>query len=211
MSIKVAFLDVGNADSIVVLLPNNSALLIDVPKPRRTLEYLVKHKVEHIETIYFTHAHHDHFPSWSTLKTFIAEWLKVRNIKTLCLPTEALRDAFVLLRSGRLSPHQSELLRDALSSLTEWLDSNRFDLVRGEYAQYPDQYGPVSVFRLHPDFLYFERTQAENSSRLNDTSLVLRLDYGAFRLLLPADVERNGLSRLFTRVSQERLYCNVMY
>jgi len=30
MSIKVAFLDVGNADSIVVLLPNNSALLIGI-------------------------------------------------------------------------------------------------------------------------------------------------------------------------------------
>lgn len=60
--VKVAFLDVGQGDSIIVTVPDTGeAVVIDCPEADTVIEYLRAEKVRFIRALIITHLHLDHF------------------------------------------------------------------------------------------------------------------------------------------------------
>lgn len=61
-SVKVAFLDVGQGDSIVVTVPDTGeAVVIDCPEADTVIEYLRGEDIRFIRALIITHLHLDHF------------------------------------------------------------------------------------------------------------------------------------------------------
>lgn len=209
MTLEIAFLDVGNADSIVVLPPAASAVVIDVPKPRRIHEWLEDRERTAIDCLYFTHDHRDHLPSLSVLKTFVAEWLQKGTLKLLRLPSEAIRNIHQSAITNGDSNRVARL-RDALDHLDLWEETGVLEVIRGERDQLPHHFGEMVIHVLHPRFLFFERHSAAHSHKINETSLVLRVEYGKFSTLLLADIEQTGLTRLLELCSDDELKCQIV-
>lgn len=205
MTLEIAFLDVGNADSIVILPPGSSAIIIDAPKPRRIQERLEDRERITIDCLYFTHDHRDHLPSLSVLKTFVAEWLKKGKLNFLCLPSGAADKARKLADSNK-----DARLRDALDRLSLWEEEKEFEVIRAERGPLPHRFGEVVIYVLHPRFLFSERHSATHPHKINETALVLRVEYGEFSMLLLADVEQAGLTKLLGLCSDDELQCQIV-
>jgi hypothetical protein len=106
MTCEIAFLPVGNADSIVIRPAGGSAVVIDLHKIPTLLKWFQNKKETNISRIYITHEHRDHFPSLEDLVTFLENWLKRGTVGTLCLPYEVYKD-FVCTEVTRTCVHSA--------------------------------------------------------------------------------------------------------
>jgi len=114
MTCEIAFLPVGNADSIVIRPAGGSAVVIDLHKIPILLKWFQNKKETNISRIYITHEHLDHFPSLEDLVTFLENWLKRGTVGTLCLPYEVYKEAKKKVASSRGA---NKRLEDALLRL----------------------------------------------------------------------------------------------
>jgi beta-lactamase superfamily II metal-dependent hydrolase len=194
--IEVAFLDVGNADSIVVITPKRSAIVIDVPRPLQVESWLNQQDCSAIDAVFFTHNHRDHTPALDKLVVFLNLWLRTGTIAQVYLPTEYIATAI-----------DNPLLEDALEKLVRW-DSREFAIERAEKRPSPIKLGDIDVRILHPSFLFVE--QHRKRMKPNEPSLVLSLEYGEFRSLLLADIEGAGLETLLGYTDDNDLKCNII-
>jgi beta-lactamase superfamily II metal-dependent hydrolase len=213
VTLELVFLDVGNADCIVIVPPENQALIIDVPDSGRLYRWLLQRDISYIECIYITHGHRDHLPSLSQLVTFLERWFKKGRgtLGTLYLPTEITRRNSHL--NERLKEHNKEkfdLYQSAMDILDSWEQSGQITVARSEHRPSAERHGLVSVRALHPTPLYVDSYSYLHPNRLNDLSLVLRIEYGAFHALFPADIERDGLRNMLARYSDKELHCHVL-
>lgn len=195
--IEVAFLDVGNADSIVVIKPQQSAIVIDVPRPLQVESWLNRHGCSSIDAIFFTHDHRDHIPALNNLVDFLHLWLKTKTIAQVYLPTEYIRNADAT----------NPLLKDAFEKLSRWA-GRKFAVERAEKRASPIQVKDISIRILHPPFLFVEKLTER--PKPNESSLVLSLEYREFSALLLADIEGKGLETLLNETSEGDLRCNVI-
>jgi beta-lactamase superfamily II metal-dependent hydrolase len=210
LTIEIAFLDVGNADSIVILPTDASAVLVDIADSTKIVNWLKQHKQKDISCIYFTHAHTDHAPSLFILTTFISEWLKQGTVQKVILPKAILKKAFDSTRKNG-DEKQKQLSQHALARIKLWEDVERIIAFESrEVRETPDQFGTTSIFILHPTFKFSVKIESENKNRHNETSLVLSVQYGSFKALLLADVEEEGLTELLKRCTDQELQCNVL-
>ena len=207
MSINVTFLDVGNGDCIIISQSNTSAVVVDVRSTRRLEKWLEDHEIKLIDCLYITHEHQDHFPSLTDFVTFIENWLKKdgTQVKRLCLPTEIIRNPNALINNTNMDDAQKKRLQSALDKLDLWETRKILEILRGERGSSPHTYGDIHIDILHPFFSGFERQNAKRPNSLNETSVVLRIDYGAFRALLLADLENSGISVLLERYTDSDL------
>lgn len=189
--IEVAFLDVGNADSIVITTSAQSGIVVDVGKPRQTEDWLTQRGCKHIEGLFFTHKHQDHTPSLDKLVTFLDGWLETRTIGKIYLPTDYIRLA---INTPRMQHSFAKL---------SLLDGK---ISRAETSNSPIELGSMGILHiLHPSFLFVEQNSSSNA-----LSLILRLEYGCFSALLLADIEGAGLKALLNKSSADCLKCNVL-
>ncbi len=66
--IKVAFLDVGQGDTIVVSCPTTSeAIVVDCTDANSVLDYLEQEQIAYLRTVIITHLHEDHYREVATL------------------------------------------------------------------------------------------------------------------------------------------------
>ncbi len=213
MTLKLAFLDVGNADCIVILPPDDQALIIDVPKSGHLRKWLFQHHISRIESIYITHGHRDHLPYLSELVTFLEGWFQnsQRTLGTLYLPTEITRPNSQLNELLKANNKQKyDLYQHAMATLNNWEQDGQITVARSEHQSSAVQHGHVSIRALHPTPLYVDSYSYQHPGRLNDLSLVLRLEYGTFYALFPADIERDGLRNMLTRCADEELRCHIL-
>lgn len=207
MTTQFVFLDVGNADSMIVQSGESSAIIIDIPKPSVVRKWLERQGIVNIDCIYFTHGHADHLPSLYRIVTFIKEWLKNGSVKTVCIPTETIRKAWKTLQisASKKTSKRSQQLSHALAHLKQWEQEKTMVVKRVERDPYPHKYGPLDVYVLHPSYLFYEAHHTQYSRKLNETSLVLRIEYGDFSALLLADVEGSGVKELLSYSKNEEL------
>ncbi len=213
MKLKLAFLDVGNADCTVILPSEDRAIIIDVPQYRLVREWLLQNNIRHIESIYITHGYRDHLPSLSQLVTFLEQWFTAceGTLGTLYLPTEVMRHNPQL--NDLLRAHNEEKYnkyRHAMDTLEEWEVDGRIAVDRSEQRPSGVQHGIVSIRALHPAPMYVERYLYQYPDNLNELSLVLRLEYGSFAALFSADIERDGLRKMLARCTDEDLRCHIL-
>lgn len=212
MTTQFVFLDVGNADSMIVQSGDASAIIIDIPKPSVVRKWLERQGVVNIDCIYFTHGHADHLPSLYRVVTFIKEWLKHGVVKTVCIPTETIRKAWKRLQASasEKASRKNQQLGHALARLRQWEREKTVVVKRVERDPYPHKYGPLDVYVLHPSYLFYEAHHTKYSRKLNETSLVLRIEYGDFSALMLADVEGSGVKELLSYSQDEELRANLV-
>jgi beta-lactamase superfamily II metal-dependent hydrolase len=86
----------------------------------------------------------------------------------------------------------------------------RLDIIRGEFLPNPLRFADASIHVLHPHVILSELHRSQKPGKINETSLVLRFEYGYFSLLLLGDIEKEGLSSLLRFCRKPELRCNIV-
>lgn len=164
---KVIVLDVGQADSILVLTPGGKTALVDAGEPgdgKVILAALKKYGVDHIDLLVATHAHADHIGAADE----VIRGVPVANV----------------LYSG--VPNTTKNYEDFLKAV----DEKQARLVRAEPGQTFELGGGAVMRVLAPIQPLFSKDDLRSGgNEPNANSVVTRLDYGAFSILLTGDAE----------------------
>jgi len=172
--LEATFIDVGQGDSAFVRLPNGSALLVDAgPRPEWTdfdtgervvVPYLLTRGVRHLDWIVQSHSDNDHAGGVPGVldSLSVAELVGLPPGPVPLATDRATRESLV----RRRVPSELGAGRILADVVVEGVPL-RIAVVR-----------PMSDGEI--DY---------SDDDVNDDSLVLRIDYGAFSMLLPGDIE----------------------
>ncbi len=164
---KVYVLDVGQGDSILVVTPGGKTALVDAGEPgdgKVILAALKKYGVDHIDLFVATHAHADHIGAADE----VIKGIPVANV----------------LYSG--VPHTTKNYEDFLKAV----DEKKIPLVRAEPGQSFELGGGARMLVLAPIAPLFGKEDLRSGgNEPNANSVVTRLDYGKFSMLLTGDAE----------------------
>ena len=170
------FLDVGQGDSTIVALPEGGGVLVDCPSGSVPIvvDHLEQARITTLQLVVVSHSDLDHAGGVvDTIKGF---------------PGRTLEIAFFPDRVRDPDPHSDRKYRVLLQDMAR--------LARqGCKLWYPEagqeiRFGDVTVSILHP--AREDRLDALSRSNPNASSIALRIDYVGARILLGADVERQG-------------------
>ncbi len=176
--LRVHVLDVGQGDAILVLTPSNKAVLVDAGTPRSTqavLNALNRYNVQQIDLFIATHAHADHIGGADNVLNAI--------------PTRVILDSRVphttqTYRSFREAAERA--VRERGAQYTTASPGQRFDLGDGAVVTI---LGPVEPYFTAQDL-------RAGGNEPNANSIIARLDYGDFSILLTGDAEMQTEQRL---------------
>lgn len=169
--LRVTFLDVGSGDAIIVQVPGHT-LMIDGggtydgrfdPGRQIIAPWLWQQYIRRFDLMVLTHMHPDHARGLASL---------LRLFPARQLLTNA-------------SPMTSDYLRDLLDAAQRW--GTRHDQAPASPRQW--QWGGLAMTLLVPPDPTTPAATPWRPRNENDRSLVLRLQYGAVRLLLTGDME----------------------
>ena len=170
------FLDVGQGDSTVAVLPGGGGILVDCPAGRAPIVvgFLERSSITHLELAVITHSDVDHAGGVvDVIKGFPGTTLRIGALVDRDTPSDPsanmkhrvlLRDLAKLMRKGAV----------------HW----------APYADQQIELGGVSVYALHPSEA--DRLDALSVNDRNNCSITLRLEYAGIRVLLPGDLQRKG-------------------
>ena len=152
MTCQITFLPVGNADSMVIQA-DDSTVIVDMGKLHVLESWLEENHISHIDRVYITHAHGDHFPSLVKLKDFLEDWKNKGGIGKVHLPYRVLELAE---KKVVASPHnlKNPPLRLALKRIKEWsLNRNpMFSPIVRDGESYSQKYLNIEgLFRVQGD------------------------------------------------------------
>ena len=199
MSLSLNFLAVGNADCII-LLEVDHTVVVDAPQLGRLRDWLKSRRRSHIDCLFFTHDHADHFSGLAAFAEFARAWLdSTGTIGRVCLPARVLERAKKkLIESPDAKKSSSAYLRlkAALSFFSErsWyrkltpLSSGTVPLSIGD-TTYTVLWPPTSAI------------ETWSKAQQNALSLVLKVEHGPFAALLMGDLDGDGLSNLVASAS----------
>lgn len=152
-NLKVTFIDVGQADSILIEC-NNHNMLIDAGNNEdgeKLASYLKKQNINHFDYVFATHPHEDHIGGMDDI------------IKQIKIDNFYMPDVITTTRT----------FEDVLDALEE----------KGIYYQVPDIDEEMNLSDAIIKVLYV----GNNVSNLNESSVVLKLEYGNISFLLTGD------------------------
>ena len=164
---KVVVLDVGQGDSILVITPGGKTALVDAGEPgdgKVILAAMKKYGVDHIDLLVATHSHADHIGAAD-------EVIKGTNVGHV-------------LYSG-----VSNTTRNYADFLKA-VDEKQVQLTRAEPGQQFELGGGAVIRVLAPIAPLFTKEDLRSGgNEPNANSVVARLDYGEFSMLLTGDAE----------------------
>ncbi|HEX6625554.1 MAG TPA: ComEC/Rec2 family competence protein, partial [Pyrinomonadaceae bacterium] len=172
--LQVRVLDVGQADSILIQAPSGKTVLVDAGEPgdgKRILEALKKYGAAQIDLLVATHAHADHIGA----------------------ADEVIKGATVgrVLYSG--VPNTTKNYQDFLKAI----DEKKLELIKAAPGQTFDLGDGVVLTVLAPSEPLFTKDELRSGgNEPNANSVVMRLDYGDFSMLLTGDAEAQTEERL---------------
>ena len=177
-NLEVTFLDVGQGDAHFLRFPNKSTMLIDAGAASpywnnglNTILPFLKHKGNlHLNYMVCSHAHDDHIGGFYDLVNKV-------DVDTMVLS---------------YYDYNSKLYLDLISLCTR-------KKIPIKYVQRGDQLFPdrsCRVYVLHPD-AEFSHAISRDGSECNNSSIVLKVQYGNNGILFTGDLERNGEQTLF--------------
>ena len=175
--LRVHMLDVGQGDSILIIAPGGKTALVDAGNPgngKKILAALQREGVQQIDLLVATHAHADHIGAADE----VIKGATVRNV----------------LDSG--VPNTTKNYEDFLKAIKD----RGASLVTAEPGQTFDLGGGAVLSVLGPVPPLFTKDQLRGGgNEPNANSVVLRLDYGEFSMLLTGDAEAQTEQRLVER------------
>jgi beta-lactamase superfamily II metal-dependent hydrolase len=205
-TVRIAFLDVGQGDSIVVSIPETQeAVIVDCPDAVAVFEYLRAQHIRHIRGLLITHLHLDHFKDTvkflencstqlgTQCERLIFNWPSNRKIPA---PDADNHD--------RIYPndrHNERQKRTAYQELLSWTNMHEDDClpVLRERAQMPLNGSIPHIIKiLQPSHGQMGKLLELG---LNNTSAILRVQGSGTSALLTADIEPAGWRELQQRNS----------
>lgn len=204
--IKLAFLDVGQGDTTVISCPDTQeAIVVDCIDSEAVIEYFEREQIKHLRGVIITHLHADHYKQTADLLYECDKMVEVQGCEILAT-TEAVPKT---ASSKRYPPDDDQHSTDAdlplvgrgktrsstssLSKLYDWCKNNQAKCqmilaapnvalpIRGTITQ--------GLQILHPPFFAYPTLRA---SRLNNISVVLRIEGPGSSALLTGDLEPEG-------------------
>jgi beta-lactamase superfamily II metal-dependent hydrolase len=170
-NLTIVFIDVGQGDSILVILPNTKTLLIDGGEREgygKVLATLQEHGLSYVDVVVATHPHADHIGGL------------VDVIKSV--------DIGEVLDSGQV--HTTQTFEDFLDTI----DTKQIPLRSVRQGDSINLDPTVKIDVLNPPVNLLD--SADNEADFNDNSVVLKLAYGEFSALLTGDMEERNEARL---------------
>ena len=170
-NLTMSFIDVGQGDSILVILPNTKTLLIDGGERQssgKVLSTLQEYGLSYIDVIVATHPHADHIGG-------LIDVINTVNVGQV-------------LDSGQM--HTTQTFEDLLDSIYNKQIPLR-SVSEGESINLDPT---VKIDVLNPPASIPDG--ANNEGEFNDNSVVLKLTYGNFSALLTGDMEERNEARL---------------
>ena len=220
--LQVHVLDVGpiNGDAILIITPSGRSILVDAgdtSKSKAVLEALKRYKVDQIDYFIVTHPHPDHMGG----ATAVIKAVKVLNVidngQGPSLPADLAAEAKSASRAvdkktvvGKGFAGDKKLAPKKLSkaaSITKFYDDYKDALSKSgahyDKAQPGTKYdlgGGVLLTIIGPSEPLFTKEQMKGGgNETNANSVVARLDYGAFSMLLPGDAEEQTEHRMVSK------------
>jgi len=172
--LKVVVLDVGQGDSVLIVAPGGKTALVDAGEPgdgKVILEALKRHGVGQVDLFVATHAHADHIGAADE----VIDKIPVGRV----------------LYSG--VPNSTKNYEDFLKAVQK----KGLDLIRAEPGQTFEMGGGAVLRVLGPTEPLFKKEDLRSGgNEPNANSVVARLDYGEFSMLLTGDAEAQTEDRL---------------
>ena len=207
--LKVHILDVGpvNGDSILIISPTGTTVLVDAGdtgKGKVVLEALKRYNVQQLDYLIATHPHPDHIGSADE----VIKGTKVLNVIDNGL--EPTLPASVARAKPTPTPNTKQPSKrqpDRRPASVKFFDEYK-EAVQQSGARYEkaepgktlDLGGGARLTILGPTPPVFTKEQMKSGgNEPNANSIVARLDYGNFSLLLPGDAEEQTEHRLLTK------------
>ncbi|MGH9871255.1 MAG: ComEC/Rec2 family competence protein [Pyrinomonadaceae bacterium] len=210
--LQVHILDVGpvEGDSILIIMPGGKSVLIDAGdtgKGKVVIEALKRYNVQQVDYFVATHPHPDHIGGADE----VFKVTKVLNVIDNGLGPEVPES----LQSkpatpGGKNPNKKTAppgKSNKSNSITKFYDEYKEAVAQSgahyEKAQAGAKYdlgGGARLTILAPTEPLFTKDQLKTGGNLpNANSIVMRLDYGDFSMLLPGDAEEQTEHRLLTK------------
>ena len=175
--LRVHVLDVGQADAILIISPAGKATLVDAGAPgsgKKILGAMQRYGVSEIDLLIATHAHADHIGAAD-------EVIKGTTVKRVL-------DSRV--------PNTTKNYQDFLAAI----DERGVEYIGAEPGQKFELGGGAIIRVLAPIPPVFTKEQLRSGgNEPNANSVVLRLDYGEFSMLLTGDAEAQTEDRLLQK------------
>jgi competence protein ComEC len=171
-NLTLSFIDVGQGDSILVILPNTKTLLIDGGERQssgKVLSTLQEYGLSYIDVIVATHPHADHIGG-------LIDVINTVNVGQV-------------LDSGQM--HTTQTFEDLLDAIYNKQIPLR-SVSEGESINLDPT---VRIDVLNPAASIIV-DGGSNEAEFNDNSVVLKITYGNFSALLTGDMEERSESRL---------------
>ena len=175
--LSAIFLDVGQGDSTVVVLPDGGGVLVDCPagSAPAVVDQLERAQITSLDLVVISHSDLDHAGGIvDTIRGFQGVTTKVAFFPDRVRDPD--RDANRKYR--RLLQNLAGLVRQGVELLCE------------PHAGQALEFGDVTISILHP--AREDRLDALAQANPNDSSITLRVDYAGVGILLPADLQRQG-------------------
>jgi competence protein ComEC len=207
--LQVHILDVGpgNGDSILIIAPGGKTVLVDAGdagKGKVILEALQRYKVQQLDYFIGTHPHPDHLGGADEVFKTIKALNVIDNGAGPDVP-ESLTGQSKSTATSAKQPAPKK--PDKSAAVTKFYDEYKSAITQMgahyEKVQPGTKYdlgGGALLTVLAPGEPFFTKDQMKTGGNLpNANSVVVRLDYGDFSMLLPGDAEEQTEHRLLTK------------
>ena len=208
--LTIRVLDVGpiNGDSILISTPSGKNVLVDAgdtTKGKAVVEALKRNNIQQLDYFIATHPHPDHIGGAAEVFKAVKVLNVVDNGQTPTVPPELAPPPKKTTAAAR-PPANRRAARPA-ASVTKFYDDYKA-AVSASGAQYA-QAQPGSKFDLGDgalltivapsEPLFTKDKMGTGGNEANANSIVARLDYGSFSMLLSGDAESQTEHRLLTK------------
>jgi competence protein ComEC len=210
--LTIRILDVGpiNGDSILISSPAGKTVLIDAgdtTKGKTVVEALKRYNIQQLDYFIATHPHPDHLGGATEVFKAVKVLNVVDNGQLPSVPPE-LAAAQKQTASKKTTARQPANRRSSqTASLTKFYDDYKAALntsgARYERAQPGTKYdlggGALLTILAPSEPLFTKDKMTTGGNEANANSIVARLDYGSFSMLLAGDAESQSEHRLLTK------------
>jgi competence protein ComEC len=206
--LQVHVLDVGpvEGDSILIISPNGKTVLIDAGdtgKGKGIIEALKRYNIQQLDYFVATHPHSDHIGGADE----VFKATKVLNVIDNGQGPDVPQSLVPQNKPATDNKKPVNKKPDKSSSVTKFYDEYKEAITQSgahyERAQPGRTYDLGAGARLTvlaPTEPLFTKDQIKTGGNLpNANSVVLRLDYGDFSMLLPGDAEEQTEHRMLTK------------
>lgn len=212
--LQVHVLDVGpvEGDSILIIAPGGKAVLVDAGdtgKGKIIVEALKRYNVQQLDYFIGTHPHPDHFGGADEVMKATKVLNVIDNGLEPDVPESLASQSKAATPSSKKAVDKKPVNKkpDKSAAITKFYDEYKEAVAQSgahyEKAQPGAKYdlgGGARLTVLAPSEPLFTKELMKTGGNLpNANSVVMRLDYGDFSMLLPGDAEEQTEHRMLTK------------